>query len=262
MSVRWLVAKYVQDLRRDEPRNVGLILQAGNEVHARFRGEGEGGRVDDRTLRSLSLGSLDNYKAWIEHWRSELEHLHDEPGLSALVANHPDSNYRLVFGGELVAGEVNDVGSFFESLYESLVVPRDSPAEDESSDLVAAAGDLLASVGVEAAEDFVIEARGDRHLDRLRFHYAYFNGSSSLFRRVSLTSDSADTWERIHASQWTFQRVHDVDNWRQARTVALVRTGDHSDAENQLLALEQVAATVDVDAANAHDLLGELLQSG
>jgi len=61
MKARWLVAKYMPDLRRREPDNVGVILLMDGRAHLRFLGQRDG-RVDGRSVRWA--GSVKNYKAW------------------------------------------------------------------------------------------------------------------------------------------------------------------------------------------------------
>lgn len=75
METNYLIAKYVDDIGRNEPRNVGIIVADGEHAIARFDGE-VGGEVDRRKIRFRIAGSR-TYKAWVEYWRRGLA----EPGV-------------------------------------------------------------------------------------------------------------------------------------------------------------------------------------
>lgn len=49
-SVRYLVAKYIPELLRNEPRNVGVIVWTPEKVDARFWGENGEDNVDGRKI--------------------------------------------------------------------------------------------------------------------------------------------------------------------------------------------------------------------
>ncbi len=70
---RYLLTKYIPDLRRGEPPNVGVIIWAPSGVEARFVGEKarSAGEVDGRSIPSY-VTSTHAYKQWIEFWRLQL----------------------------------------------------------------------------------------------------------------------------------------------------------------------------------------------
>ena len=68
MKASWYIAKYVPDLRRREPINIGIILFLGETVLSRFLGENEQGVLNGRRLRG-KVRAFSNYKAWLSHWR-------------------------------------------------------------------------------------------------------------------------------------------------------------------------------------------------
>jgi hypothetical protein len=113
--VHYLVAKYVLDLRRMEPRNIGVIVWAGGAVGARFLAERseQPGEVDGRSVAAF-VTSPNAYKQWVRFWRREL----DKPAVRLLtggepvVRSSPDylkalaasgrGNFQLVVGGQLL----------------------------------------------------------------------------------------------------------------------------------------------------------------
>lgn len=65
-AVRYLVAKYVPDLRRMEPKNIGVVVWSDGVVAARFAAEcpEKSGTVDDRCVPGF-VRSLSAYKQWV-----------------------------------------------------------------------------------------------------------------------------------------------------------------------------------------------------
>ncbi len=98
MSARYWIAKHIEDPFRDEPRNIGILVEHRGGVAARFMGETVPGQVDGRKVRGLRYPDV--YKQWVEFWRGELR----VTSLDALAAE-ASANYRLAFGGV-----VDDVG--------------------------------------------------------------------------------------------------------------------------------------------------------
>lgn len=120
--VRWLLAKYVPDIGRNEPRNVGLILLRGDEVAMRFVGQQPDGSIDGRSARVVRSASV--YKGWVEYWRRlgvrGVDALMEAAGREQLA-----QNYRLTVGGAIEAGHDPTMPTDFllDHLYERYVGP-------------------------------------------------------------------------------------------------------------------------------------------
>ena len=71
---RFLVVKYIPDLLRREPRNVGVILFAEDALVARFAGESEEPTpgVDKRRLAPFAIADPHNYARMIDYVREQL----------------------------------------------------------------------------------------------------------------------------------------------------------------------------------------------
>src|SRR5215475_13621550 len=67
MTIRYLVVRYIPDLARKEPRNIGVVLASHFGVAAKFLGEKDG-RLDLRSVRSF-VSHTGTYKQWIDYWR-------------------------------------------------------------------------------------------------------------------------------------------------------------------------------------------------
>jgi hypothetical protein len=99
MSVRYWIAKYVEDPFRNEPRNVGIVVSTPDGMAARFAGERDDGTVDGRRLQSFKFAEV--YKQWIQYWREQIRAENIEAITSATT-----QNYYVIQGGE-----VSDTGS-------------------------------------------------------------------------------------------------------------------------------------------------------
>lgn len=71
MSTSYVIAKFVDDLGRNEPRNVGVIAYDGEGAHARFDGEDDEGKMNLTTVR-YRIPATRTYKAWVNYWRHAL----------------------------------------------------------------------------------------------------------------------------------------------------------------------------------------------
>ena len=99
---RYLIAQYIPDLLRHEPRNVGVITTLGAQVAARFAGEVESGDIDGRKIKSFAYPDI--YRQWVQYWRSVLQNNAADAILPQLIASST-SHYCVVSGGE-----VSDIG--------------------------------------------------------------------------------------------------------------------------------------------------------
>lgn len=120
MNTKWLLAKYVRDLRRREPVNVGVIVFAHGEIAARFVGETDGKAIDGRRTRGFA--DPENYRAWVAHWRRSID---ERWSISGFMTIRSPASFFLEFGGERLLGN-GDVAiePFTERLFADLVARR------------------------------------------------------------------------------------------------------------------------------------------
>ena len=100
MSTKYWIAKYVEDPLRNEPRNVGIVLEQGGRLSARFLGERDDDTLDGRTIRA-KFSHPNVYTQWHSYWRKQIT-----SGDIQELLRRSTSNYFVVEGGE-----VSDVGS-------------------------------------------------------------------------------------------------------------------------------------------------------
>src|SRR5438874_1200397 len=104
LPVRYLVAKYIADTWRMEPRNIGVIAVGATTWAARFVGESiaKPGQIDGRSLRGI--GSLPAYRQWIRYWRGLLEQAPrtDVQSVIDRLLESAQGNFELAEGGALL----------------------------------------------------------------------------------------------------------------------------------------------------------------
>lgn len=72
-TTKYLLAKYIPDLHRFEPRNIGVIVWSPLGIEARFLAEypSRPGEVDGRSIPGF-VTSASAYKQWVRYWRDAI----------------------------------------------------------------------------------------------------------------------------------------------------------------------------------------------
>jgi hypothetical protein len=132
----FLVAKYIPDSRRMEPRNIGVILWADGKTAVRFIGETDGPEVvaPDRYPSFIKHKNYTVYRDWVKYWRdlSAAEALPTGKKDETVSRNSPEflealrlksrENYILVQGGFLASKVgARDLHRVSEELYGQFV---------------------------------------------------------------------------------------------------------------------------------------------
>jgi hypothetical protein len=264
MTTRWLLAKYMGDMRRREPVNIGVIVISEHGTLARFIAEKEDGSIDGRSARPMNSPVV--YRQWVRHWRQLLER--QEVSEILHVASHgwTDENYFLEAGGELLldGGKV-DPQDLLDDLYTSVVDDTPDPTRESIGQLAERVmADLTPVLSRPIHRESLIRVRHDDKVDELRFDYRYNNGVPHLMQRVSLAFGDARSWDRVHAAAWSFAEVRNASepDLRDAQFIALYKPREpDATLDQQLGQLERLGAhTVDVSVPDqATETLVELL---
>lgn len=223
-GARYLVAKYVPNLQRMEPRNVGVIVWSPHGLSARFAAErvDAPGEIDGRKARSY-VNSLNTYRQWVQFWRAELQNEAIEP-ISGGKAVHKESrdfldvlkesskgSYSLADGGLLLDSvDSDELPDVTDQLFYELV---SSVSEEESHtpSVKEICGDLIRSTNLERSpyflSDYIVRYDGGRRSHE--FHYALANGKPEyLYRRVGLPGNRIKEFSKnAHDSAWIFEKV-------------------------------------------------------
>jgi len=259
---KYLLAKYIPDLRRGEPRNVGVIAWSAGDVEARFVGEKHGfpGEVDGRSIPSF-VTSSQAYKQWIEYWRLQMGRETIIPASGGAAVSRDDANFLtalraankgnfvLVDGGFLLDPvSAEDLAAVADHLFATLV---DTTSHDEPRDptLDDVAERLLRQTGVATDRNFHSRYRvqcqiAAGHEETFEFDYAYKNGTlQRLYERLSLPKRRATQQVRVDATAWKFDKVNRA-NLLPEKPVAIVYPTDEQRSDPETRRMLDVLRTV------------------
>ena len=145
---RFLIAKYVPDLRRMEPRNIGVIVWSDGNISARFAGEKRNGHTSIIPPGHLHVQSKNAYRQWINYWRAVIDKSalvrpdgkaveRDDPEFVRLMATKSKQQYYLFDGGEFAERiELTELDDVANELFRELVETEAdaSPTKQERAD--------------------------------------------------------------------------------------------------------------------------------
>ncbi len=217
----YLLAKFIPDLNRMEPRNIGVVLWTPTGVSARFLFERPNllGEVDGRAVPNW-MGNLGAYKQWIAYWRASVSKAAYQPatGGAAMPITSPDfvkaiqsankGQYVLVEAGVLLDGvPSNEVEDACEFLFRTLVqepqveAPRELTLDERWEDLLGRAqvrGNPL------YRRDYAVGAGEESFI----FSDALANGApKKLYERVPFANRPATFMKNAHHAAWQFEKV-------------------------------------------------------
>jgi hypothetical protein len=243
-SVRYLVARYIPDLLRYEPRNIGVVVWTDHGIAGRFLGEREG-RIDLRRIPDY-VNNRQMYRQWIGFWRLALQ----RPALSPLtggisvplgapefldaLCTFSRSQYQLVEGGMIFDSTLNEpLDEIIDDLYYQLVrsddEPRDATLEEICDRLIDTTGMRRHPLYLPQYSLQYVLDNGES--DPLRFSYALVNGTPKLlYQRVPLRGSGSSLLRIVHDVAWQFERVSDMPQAKNASMAALVYL--HRDEED------------------------------
>lgn len=113
-SAKYMIAQYITDLFRNEPKNIGVFIELNGDVFAKFLGEMESGEIDGRKLKGFK--SPDTYRQWIDYWRKIVttNKFND-------LTNASGAHFRVIEGGEIEDFETDSVEQIANSMYSMLI---------------------------------------------------------------------------------------------------------------------------------------------
>lgn len=242
MSTRILVAKHIADYRRNEPRNVGVIVAGEASCAARFLGEDQAGKVDGRRAKRVVGGITDVYREWVAFWREALEQGAED--LSALL-NERAPNFYIEDAAEVWDDENHEPAALLEHYYDILVGEAVQAASDPT--LKQRVDTLLEDAGVTDLPGFrrnhELAAEGFTRPLPLRFPYARENGQLTV-------ADRADLDDTRQTSSLLFGFEHAPAH---AAKIAFYTASDltRDEAHSFLEVLDSLARIIDIDEDSA-----------
>lgn len=262
---RFVIAKYVPDLDRMEPRNIGVFLWARGDMAAKFL---------DATIASAFVTEMDVYSRWINFWtkaiasgtiqprRGDPVPTSDPASLDALLATQK-GNYILTDAGELMQSiRKKDASKAVDFLFRELVSTKTKPsAREDRHGFADRCVSLLRKAGLAGREDFKehyeVECAVYGVPQQLHFSYGVGNGHpDALLQRVQLTNEQSVTSSatKLHSL------IIGSSIIPRKYCRALVRKSDMATkaAKEGYRMLEGICEVVDVESDGAEERLADL----
>lgn len=233
-SPRYLVAKYVSDLQRMEPKNIGIIVWTNTAVSARFAAEKLNipGEIDGRSIPPF-VTSMAAYKQWVDFWRNELEAKPLRAGRSLErwsdnLKQTGRGNFWLAEGGVILQDvRTEEIQHVTNDLFHKLVEPASA---DEMRDVALdqIADDIIRRLQLARDKNFhnryQVSCRvAPDVMEAFEFSHAYGNGTlKRLYQRVPLASKRTPFRRVVHDSAWMFEKVVEQQIVTRDQAVALV----------------------------------------
>lgn len=282
MSVpRYLVAKYVPDPLRMEPRNIGVVVWSDGQIAARFLGENGSEASRIRVPSRLRVSDRRLYEQWIRYWRQQMSMPslsrgpdgmaagRETPEFLEALASKSQLGYMLVDGG-IVRKEIgpHELKEVVSDLFEVLVMEESDrkphAAENESELLRRACHNVIRESRIRERPDYEEPysylglAKGVQRT--FRFDYALHGGFAkppkAVFQRVYLTNPSS-----VYSTAFMFEQMAGENDVPKERCAALVYTGPLALAQvdvKESLALMRKCGRV-VDLCEPATAVSELL---
>lgn len=270
----YLLAKFIPDLKRMEPRNIGLVLWTPVGVAARFlfeRPHGSG-EVDGRAVPNW-LGSLTAYKQWVAYWRASVAQPQFQPptGGQPVEISSPDfvkaiqaankGQYVLVEGGVLLDGvPANEVEDACKYLFETLVGERqvDPLREltlDERWDEVLGRAHIKGNPLYR--RDYPVTSGEESFI----FSDALANGvPKKLYERVPFANRPATFMKNAHHAAWQFEKVIQAGIIGNDDTAAIISMTEEQEHEHRGRIASLRSVTRVVNLRRDEDTLPEVQQ--
>ncbi len=200
MTTEIYLAKFIPDARRQEPKNVGVIVRTDDGAAARFIGEQPNGVIDGRSTRHSVGAPLDTYREWVRYWRRLVVDGGDSPEeLPSVEA----SSFYLQKAGEVWLAEETDSVHDLVAQYFTQLVQATEPAAEE---LRATADRLIEQSGLthEAGfrRDVPVPSTGLNRVETYRFPYARLNGGLTVGSHVPTHQEAF-----IHDALWRYLNI-------------------------------------------------------
>lgn len=281
-TARYLVAKYVPDIYRNEPVNIGVLTWIDGRVCSRFLGQKNDGTIDGRAAGiSGRIKSAQNYKQWIESWVTRLQGSHlqtrehgvvksDSSEFLTALATYGGGNYLLESGGEIMdEPSPDEVSSVTDYLFNTLVgIPDEKEhykSPDEVRDELLKEAEVLFDDRIKLNRRVPLQLRGRDFNPEFSLYIG--NGNPDMLgQMVPLTSQGKTAQNSARAAELLFLQVLNADVLPQEKCIAFVYTREDEESTDLILEslseLSSVATIFDItrDRKSAVKLISQLVK--
>lgn len=251
MSIDWYLIQFTSDLRRKEPRNIGVAAESGGRWVVRFVGTDAQSNVTSGARRFGLTKSV--YAPWVEYYSKMIVNGHLDSILTS--QRRRPTEFRLLRGGVVITDDhLDDVA---DALFRDLVDGETrKPTEDRAKVLKGKVERVLQLAQIEPTAEVSVHARwGHDHNvgatdydDDVRFDYSYTNGQVHLMDRLQLHQPSVEQ-ARVLARDFN-ARVSGVREAGVADSFVAFYSGSALDelGDAILAPVWRVAHSIDVDS--------------
>jgi hypothetical protein len=224
-TTKYLLAKYIPDLHRFEPRNIGVIVWSPLGVEARFLAEypNRPGEVDGRSIPAF-VTSASAYKQWIRYWRDAITGTSIRPlgGGDVVSASSPGfiealqqtarGNFVVVDAGSVLEGVGEDELPIVADQLFAQLVEANAPEEPRDLDLDTVADQLFERLHLNRHRNFYSNytvrcpVRGVE--EEYVFSHAFANGTlQKVYQRLAIPKGKARLRKNVHDVAWSFEQI-------------------------------------------------------
>lgn len=223
---KYFLAKYIPDMHRFEPRNIGVVIWSPLGIEARFLAEkaNRPGDVDRRSIPDW-VTSHNAYRQWVRYWRDAVSENSIEPlrGGELIPASSPafmdalretaQGNFMLLESGSVMnsVGE-EDLPAVANQLFAQLVQEASAAEEPKDRSFEARCDELLMKSQLKAHRHFhdrypvKYTVRGVE--EEYVFSHALANGTiERLFQRFSIPKKKLQIQKSRDAMAWTLESL-------------------------------------------------------
>lgn len=277
---RFLIAKYTPDLRRMEPRNIGVVLWSSGRVAARFVGENGGSEI--HPPRYLGVASRHAYREWIYYWRNQIERPsiilpdgrqvdREDPDFVDALRDMSKRQYLLANGGiikqPIPASELDFVvNDLFEELVEVPSKSSQSLTQSRNAQLLArACKDVMLHSGIANRKDYFPEYPVVCPVGQSKQSFTFDFALHTTRPRMIMSRVFLWKAQSVQSTAFKFQSMqHAFPELSRERCAALVyhdesvgSTKDEDDIRENVLLLKGIGSVINV--ANTIRAADELL---
>ncbi|NUK02007.1 hypothetical protein [Streptomyces lunaelactis] len=257
MNGKWFLVKYIDDVFRNEPINVGVVVTSEEGVGSRFLGQRPDGSINGQRIGKRIAG-VETYKAWVKFIRKEAARGTLEDRIEKL-ARRVGESYVIERRGPILDGrERKSPTEVADELFVALV-SADAPPTLSLDALAERAFKRLALPPghvIDHNVDYKVKIRDVPQL--VTFDYRYAADRVTLMDRVSFARHGKPLMQSVNDLAFRIEAIEKQEGIQ--NFVALYSGADHSpQVERHLRVLDRFARTVDLNSAGAEEDIGEIL---
>jgi hypothetical protein len=259
----YLIAKYVPDLFRNEPINVGIILWIDGVVGARFVAE-TNGKLDLRQAPT-QIVSRSAYRQWVSTWRDLIESdfgkiigtskviAKSDPAFLETLKSTSQGNYVLESGGQLLDSvSEKDFSDVLDYLFDRLVEDRTDEIQNQNAKEIR--NDLLRAGNLNAdprvITDKMVPCKIGQKEVHHEFHLYIGNGAPLALGQVIPMTDHARSVKKTAESfAYRFETAKNSYQAESPKCLALIFNPDNRNEKplhDAIAELEEIATVIDI----------------